>query len=207
MSNSVFVLLSVCQLIENDVVAILGINLKNQANQVASISNFVGLPLLQINPWISWNNEQTQFNTSVNFYPSARVLSKVVIDLIETLDWNPLTIFYQEDQDILLWSHYLSSKMAGFQHQQPSFLQLPGTQAEMLKTLLNLKHSMGSSQNLILFSSDPEVGAAFVAACQTSGLLQANSNLLIASLVSPSHLFMTAANPWPSAMYHKDYHL
>lgn len=164
-------------------VSVLGIDLKNQAAAVASILNFVGIPLLQINPWLSWNNEQTQFNTSVNFYPSKRVLSAVAIDLIQTLDWNPLTIFYQEDQDILLWSQYLSkTSSAGFL--QPSFLQLPKSNSDVLKTLLNLKHSSGSSQNLILFGSDPAAAGAFVDACQTSGLLQEDSNLLIASLVS-----------------------
>ena len=72
----------VCQLIERDVLAVIGVDLKSLDKQVASILNYFGLPFLQINPSLAWNNEQTNYNTSINLYPSRKVLSQAVIDIV-----------------------------------------------------------------------------------------------------------------------------
>ena len=72
----------VCQLIERDVLAVIGVDLKSLDKQVASILNFFGLPFLQINPSLAWDNEQTNYNTSINLYPSRKVLSQAVIDIV-----------------------------------------------------------------------------------------------------------------------------
>ena len=68
---------SVCQLVEQDVVAVIGIDLNNLDNQVASILNFFGIPLLQVNPGLLWENQKTLYNSSVNLYPSRKVLAQV----------------------------------------------------------------------------------------------------------------------------------
>ena len=69
---------SVCQLVERDVVAVIGIDLENLDNQVASILNYFGIPFLQINPGFLWQNQRTKYNSSINMYPSRKVLAEVI---------------------------------------------------------------------------------------------------------------------------------
>ena len=69
---------SVCQLVEHgDVLAVIGINLENLDNQIASMLNYFGIPLMQINPGLLWENQWTKYNSSINLYPSRKVLSEV----------------------------------------------------------------------------------------------------------------------------------
>ncbi len=177
---------SVCQLIENEVIGVIGLDLKNLDDQVASILSFVGIPFLQANPSLSWDNEKSQFNSTINFYPSRKVLSEAVIDFIDSKAWDPVTIFYDQVQDILLWAGFLSrTKSASFL--QPKFVQIPKTQDEIMSLLLKFKGQASTStqQNVILFTADVSKVEIFLTSCQSSGLLNnANTNLLIASLVS-----------------------
>ena len=173
---------SVCQLIERDIVAVIGVNLKNLDQQVSSILNYFGIPMLQINPSLAWDNEKTGYNTTVNLYPSRKVLSEAVIDILVDFKWDQVTIFYQDDQDILLWSEFLSlSKPVGVL--RPLFLKLPKSHQSLLQVLVDLKQR-GSHHNFVFFSSDIEMATGFMSACQTSGLLNMNTNLLISSVVS-----------------------
>ena len=68
---------SVCQLIDNDVMAVVGVNLGHLDQQIASILSYVGVPFLQINPSLQWENAYTKFNTSLNLYPSRKILAEV----------------------------------------------------------------------------------------------------------------------------------
>ena len=68
---------SVCQLIENDVMAVVGVNLGHMDQHIASILSYVGVPFLQINPSLQWENAYTKFNTSLNLYPSRKILAEV----------------------------------------------------------------------------------------------------------------------------------
>ena len=78
--------ISVCQLIERDVIAVIGVNLKSLDKQVASILNYFGIPFLQINPSLGWDNEQTLYNSSVNLYPSRKILSQASVTSVVELE-------------------------------------------------------------------------------------------------------------------------
>jgi hypothetical protein len=119
----------------------------------------------------------------------------MIIDIVESYDWAPVTIFYDQEQDIVLWSAFLSQKRAS-KVLQPTFLKLPGNEAEaeggrgsLLQTLLGLKggsSGAASSQqnNLVLFVHDLDKATKFMELSQTSGILGSNTNLLIGCLVS-----------------------
>ncbi len=66
-----------CQLVEKQVVAVIGLNPGQLANEIASILSYVGLPLVQINPSLLWPEEKSHYDNSVNMYPSRRVISEV----------------------------------------------------------------------------------------------------------------------------------
>ena len=64
-------------LIDNDVMAVVGVNLGHMDQQIASILSYVGVPFLHINPSLQWENAYTKFNTSLNLYPSRKILAEV----------------------------------------------------------------------------------------------------------------------------------
>ena len=68
---------SVCQLIEKDVMAVVGVHLGTLDQQIASILSYVGIPFLQINPSFQWENAITKYNSSLNLYPSRKILAQV----------------------------------------------------------------------------------------------------------------------------------
>ena len=68
---------SLCQLIDKDVMAVIGINMENLDQQISSILSYVGIPFLQINPSIQWENSILKYNSSVNLYPSRKILAQV----------------------------------------------------------------------------------------------------------------------------------
>ena len=51
-------------------------------------------------------------------------LTQAAIQILEELDWDPLTIFYEADQDIRLWSDYISRERS-FGSPVPKLIQLP----------------------------------------------------------------------------------
>ena len=108
---------------------------------------------------------------------------QVVLSVLESSKkWqDPLTIFYEEQHDILLWSEFLSRRKSS-QILSPSFLKLPRTEKEMMRVLVNLKHQ-GSSHNVILFAANVGLASQFLSSCQTSGVLSEQTNLLITTLV------------------------
>ena len=92
------------------------------------------------------------------------------ITLVITTDfrWDQVTIFYQDDQDILLWSEFLSMDKA-VSVSRPLFLKLPNSGNGLLQVLVNLKQR-GSHHNFVFFSSDIDMAAAFLGkAIHTSG--------------------------------------
>ena len=112
------------------------------------------------------------------------------MSVLESSKWlqDPVTIFYEEEHDILLWSEFLSRrKSSGIL--LPSFLKLPRTVEEMMRVLVNLKHQGSSSSspfnNIILFVANVALASQFLSSCQTSGVLSDRTNLLITTLVSP----------------------
>ena len=68
---------SVCQLIEKDVMAVFGVHMGTLDQQIASILSYVGIPFLQINPSFQWENAITKYNSSLNLYPSRKILAQV----------------------------------------------------------------------------------------------------------------------------------
>ena len=54
-----------------------GENLGALGDQIASVTNFLAVPLLQTNPSLLWRQQMTKFGSSVNLFPSRRVLSSV----------------------------------------------------------------------------------------------------------------------------------
>ena len=68
---------SLCQLIDKDVMAVIGINLENLDQHISSILSYVGIPFLQINPSMQWENSILKYNSSVNLYPSRKILAQV----------------------------------------------------------------------------------------------------------------------------------
>ena len=72
---------SLCQLIDKDVMAVIGINMENLDQQISSILSYVGIPFLQINPSIQWENSILKYNSSVNLYPSRKILAQVRCEL------------------------------------------------------------------------------------------------------------------------------
>ena len=53
---------------------------------MASILNYFGIPFLQINPSLGWDNEQTLYNSSVNLYPSRKILSQASVTSVVELE-------------------------------------------------------------------------------------------------------------------------
>ena len=72
---------SLCQLIDKDVMAVIGINMENLDQHISSILSYVGIPFLQINPSIQWENSILKYNSSVNLYPSRKILAQVRCEL------------------------------------------------------------------------------------------------------------------------------
>ena len=73
-------------------------------------------------------------------YITEITLSQAVIQLVSDFRWDQVTIFYQDDQDILLWSEFLSMNKP-VRLLRPSFLKLPKTPSGLLQMLIGVKVS------------------------------------------------------------------
>ena len=73
-----FFLFPVCRMVEREAMAVLGFDLGPSASDlVASILNYVGLPLIQVNPSLLWSIQKTRFGGSTNIFPNRLALSQV----------------------------------------------------------------------------------------------------------------------------------
>ena len=70
-----------CQLVEKNVQAVLGVELGSMDQNVASILNYLGLPLVQVNPSHLWSVQKTQYGSSVNLFPDRKTLSQVRLSI------------------------------------------------------------------------------------------------------------------------------
>ena len=84
----------------------------------------------------------------------------MVIEVADNLKWESPTIFYSQDQDIILWQSF---KSHGFI--QPRFVKIPEfpSDQQLLKILLNVKHKrVSATLNIILFVHQWHITEKFI---------------------------------------------
>ena len=84
----------------------------------------------------------------------------MVIEVADNLKWESPTIFYSQDQDIILWQSF---KSHGFI--QPRFVKIPefASDQQLLKILLNVKHKrVSATLNIILFVHQWHITEKFI---------------------------------------------
>ena len=135
-----FYFVLVCQLVEKDVMGVMGFGLDSMDSVVASTLNYIGVPFIQVNPSFLWSIQKTKYGTSVNLFPDRTVLSQArwvpsfverftnillahsnleshyfplqaLIDLMTDLKMHSTAILYDQETDILLWRNYLEAEL------------------------------------------------------------------------------------------------
>ena len=124
---------SACQLVENGAMAAYmdAGSAGAQGDNLASVFNFFGIPFIQSNPSLLWDQEQTKYGAEVNIFPSRQSLTQLHLDVLNRngleSESRPLVIFYSESSDVLLWKSFIDAKTksAKFDTAVPLFIQVP----------------------------------------------------------------------------------
>ncbi len=124
-----FLSITACSLLEQKVSAAFASDLGPQGDHLASVFNFYGVPFVQANPSLLWNQQRTAYGSSVNVFPDRKWLTRVcafnipldfiyrievfpqmLMDTLEASKLDSLAVFYYEESDVLLWKDFITAE-------------------------------------------------------------------------------------------------
>ena len=175
---------SVCQLVEEELMALLSFELGKASEPISSLSSSLGIPLIMVDSSGWWGRLAPRTSSAINLAPEPAIVGKALSDVIKAKAMvGAAMIYYNENDFILLQS--LVEKI-GFFHSGTKLVLVQNT------TLLTEELSMLSRQgftSFVLLSCAPEQGLEFLESSLLAGILNPGRKVLLPCLgLQPENL-------------------